>query len=292
MRKSIMLAAASLMLVGLTAAAAPVSLIQNEYNFAKAVADHGVRDGFLMYLDKQAITLAPQPANAFDIYTKRKPSDTKLSWYPSFAILSASSDFGVDTGPWTASWIEGGKQQKAYGDWLTVWHRNKDGHWLVLFDGGVDHDAPAKPPIALVKDAKITQLTSPGQVVDMDKVRWTLERAEQLFSDTEIESSPRAAYAGQADAAIHLLEEGHQPVTGLPAVMQTMSVQPGGWQWVPSGGSVAPSADLGYIYGLIYTAKDDDHKTPLGSYMHVWKRDQGNWKLLIDEELPVPPQKQ
>jgi ketosteroid isomerase-like protein len=292
MRKSIMLAAVSLMLVGLTAAATPVSLIQNEYDFAKAVADHGVRDGFLMYLDKQAITLAPQPANAFDIYKKSKPSATKLSWYPSYAILSASGDFGVDTGPWIASWVQDGKQQKAYGDWLTVWHRNKEGHWQVLFDGGVGHDAPAKAPAALAKDAKITQLTSPGQVVDMDKVHWSLERAEQLFSDTEIESSPRAAYAGQGDAAIRLLEEGHQPVTGLPVVMQSMSIQPGAWQWVPSGGSVAPSADLGYIYGLTYAAKDDDHKTPLGSYMHVWKRDQGDWKLLIDEEVPIPPQKQ
>ncbi|MFI4967215.1 MAG: hypothetical protein ACHQAU_00705 [Gammaproteobacteria bacterium] len=292
MRKAIMLAVASLMLTALTAAAAPVSLIQNEYDFAKAVADHGVRDGFLMYLDKQAITLAPQPVNAYEVYTNRKPSATKLSWYPTFALLSSSGDFGVDTGPWIASWVQEGKQQKAYGDWLTVWHKNKDGHWQVLFDGGVDHDKPAKTPQALAKTAKVTQLGSVGQVVDMDKVHWTLERAEQLFSDTEIDSSPRQAYAGQADAGLRLLEEGHQPVICLPAVMASMSVQPGAWQWVPSGGSVAPSADIGYIYGLTYAAKDDDHKTPLGSYMHVWQRDQGDWKLLIDEELPVPPQKQ
>ena len=289
MRKSIQLAATSLMLVGLTAAAAPASLVQNEYAFANAVADHGVRDGFLMYLDKQAITLAPQPANAFDIYTKRKPSATKLSWYPSFALLSASGDFGVDTGPWIASWVQDGKQQKAYGDWLTVWHRNKEGRWLVLFDGGVDHDAAAKPVKALAKNAKVAQLPTTGPAPGTDEVHTTLERAETLFSNTSVENGPRAAYSGQGADDMHLLQEGHPTITGLAAVKQAVSDQPSKVQWTPSGGSAAVSGDLGYIYGVIYAAKDEALKTPLGSYMHVWQRDQGDWKLLIDEELPVAP---
>src|SRR5579863_2376022 len=125
MRKLRLLSAVALMPLVLSgAASAPPSLVQNEYAFAKAVADHGIRDGFLMYLDKQAITLSPQPVNAFDLYTNRKPNGTKLSWYPIYALLSSSGDFGVDTGPWRADWIQDGKPQVAHGDWLTVWHLN------------------------------------------------------------------------------------------------------------------------------------------------------------------------
>ncbi len=292
MRKSILLSAAFLLSVGLTASAVPLSLVQNEYAFAKAVAGHGVRDGFLKYLDKQAITLAPQPANAFDVYTQRKPSATKLSWYPTFALLSSSGDFGVDTGPWRADWTQDGKKQSSHGDWLTVWHKSKkEGRWLILFDGGVDHAMPVKPEPALPKNAKVTRLGVAGPAPGMDEVRTSLERAESVFSDTSIESSPRAAYAGQAIEGIRLLHEGAPTIVGRAAVMQSMSDQAGNVQWVPSGGSTAVSGDLAYIYGRTYPAKDEALKSPLGSYMHVWLHDHDGWKLLIDLELPVPPQK-
>lgn len=291
MRQALLLTAVSLLLASFATSAASPSLIQNEYDFAKAAADHGVRDAFLMYLDKQAITLVPQPANAYQVYTDRKPSSTKLSWYPSLALLSSSSDFGVDTGPWTATWIENGKTQEAHGQWLTVWHRTKEGKWRILFDGGVDHAKPAKAEPALARNTKVTRLPAPGPVPDEEKLHWTLERMETLLSNTEIESSPRDAYVGQADPDIRLLEEGKEPVAGLPAVVKSMSIQPGAWQWVPAGGSVSKAGDLAYLYGVIYGAKDDDLKTPLGSYVHVWRRVKDDWKLLIDLELPVPPAK-
>lgn len=290
MQKSLVFAAVPLLCAALAASAAPpLSLVQNEYAFAQAVAKQGIRDGFLAYLDKQSITLSPQPAKAYDVYSQRKPSSTKLSWYPSFALLASSRDFGVETGPWVASWEESGKTQQAYGDWLTVWHRNKAGHWVILFDGGVDHGAPAKRVAGLPANAKVDTMAKPGPLPDADSLKWSLERAETLFSNTEIESSPKAAYQGQGSADIHLLEEGDETRVGLPQVLAVMSNQAGKWQWVPSGGSVAPSGDLAYMYGVIYAANDDDNKTPLGSYAHVWRLESGAWKLLLDVELPVPP---
>ena len=280
-----------LILASLAVSAAVPSLIQNEYDFAQAASKDGVRKAFLMYLDKQAITLVPLPANAYEVYTNRKPNSTQLTWYPSYALLSSSGDFGVDTGPWTASWVDGGKRQRAYGQWLTIWHKTKDGRWRILFDGGVDHAKPAKPEPALARSAKVIQLPRSGPAPGIDQVHWSLERAETVFSNTGIESGPYTAYAGQADPDIRLLEEGKQPVSGLSAVLHEMSNRPGTWQWVPAGGSVSTAADLAYLYGEIYAAKDDAHKLPLGGYMHVWRHTKGGWKLLIDLEPPVAPQK-
>lgn len=291
MRKPLLLIAVSFLFVSFAASAASPSLIQNEYNFAKAAADHGVRAAFLTYLDKQAITLVPQPANAYQVYTDRKPSSTKLAWYPSFALLSSSGDFGVDTGPWTATWMDGGKPRDAHGQWLTVWHRSKDGKWRILFDGGVDHAKPAKHVTALARGAKVTRLSGTGPAPDIETLHDSLQRAEAMFSDTAGNSSRRASYEALGDPEIRLLEEGSEPVTGLQAVMQVMAGRPGGWQWAPSGGAVSNAGDLAYMYGVIYGAKDDDLKTPLGSYMHVWRRVKDEWKLLIDLELPVPPAK-
>lgn len=290
MRKLLPLTAVSLLLSGL-AAAAPVSLVQNEYAFVQAVADHGERDGFLMYLDKQAITLTPQPVKAYDAYTNRKPSSTKLSWYPVYALLSSSGDFGVDTGPWRADWTQDGKQEQSHGDWLTVWYRNKQGEWRILFDGGVDHGAPAKVPVALAKDAEVARLPKMQTVPDEDHLHSALQHAESVFSDTATGISPHAAYDGQGDDDLRLLEEGSQPLIGKAAVVQSMPSEHGVMQWVPIGGSVATSGDLGYIYGMTYNAMDRARKMPQSSYVHVWRLDHAAWKLLVDLELPVPPQK-
>lgn len=290
MRKLLLLTAVSLLSTSTAGtAAAPQTLVQTEYAFAKAVADHGIRDGFLMYLDKQAITLNPQPANAFDLYTKGKPSETKLSWYPVYALLSSSGDYGVDTGPWRADWVQDGKPQVAYGDWLTVWHLSKDGHWRILFDGGSDHAAPPSPPKALGKNAKVPRLPK-SKPEKIDAVHEALYKAETLFSNTAVASSPQAAYAGQGADDLRLMDEGSPTLVGKAAVA-SMSIQPAGVQWVPVGGSAAVSGDLGYIYGMTYAVNDKDQKNPQGSYMHVWRRDQGEWKLVIDLELPVPPPK-
>ncbi len=292
MRKSLLLTAVSLLSTSIAGAAtAPPTLVQTEYAFAQAVADHGIRDGFLMYLDKQAITLNPQPANAFDLYTKGKPSNTRLSWYPVYALLSSSGDFGVDTGPWRADGVQDGKPQVAHGDWLTVWHLNKDGHWRILFDGGVDHEAPASPPRALSKKAKVTRLPQ-AKPANIDEVHDSLYQAEMVFSHTSLASDPKAAYDNQGADELRLLVEGSQPLVGKAAVLAAMSTQPAGVQWVPAGGSAAVSGDLGYLYGMTYATSDKEHKTPQGGYMHVWRRGQAGWKLLIDLELPAPPPKQ
>jgi len=292
MRKALLLTAVFFPLVSFAASAASPSLIQNEYNFTKAAADHGVRAAFLMYLDKQAITLVPEPANAYEVYTERKPSSTKLAWYPSFALLSSSGDFGVDTGPWTATWTDDGKPRDAHGQWLTVWHRSKDGKWRILFDGGVDHAKPAKHVTALARGAKVTRLPDTGPAPDMETLHDSLQRAETLLSDTASTSSRRASYEALGDPGIRLLEEGNEPVAGLQAVMQVMSGRPGGWQWAPSGGAVSNAGDLAYMYGVIYGVNDVARRQPLGSYMHVWRRATDGWKLLIDLELPIPPAKE
>ena len=272
------------------AAAKPPSIVQNEYAFVRTTAKLGIRDGFLRYFDKQAITFAPQPVNGYDFYTNKKPSATKLDWYPSFALLSASGDFGVDTGPWIAHWEDGGKAQEAHGEWLSIWHRNAQGQWKALFDAGIGHDKPANPVQALAEDAKVDQLPAvAGTAPAIEDVRDEIIRAEVLFSNTVQVRGPQAAYAAYAVSGVHLLQDGKLPVLGLMAATQAVPDKPMELQYVSLGGSTAPSGDLGYVYGMTYTSDDKDHKSPIATYMHVWAHDAGGWKLVVAEEQPLPP---
>lgn len=279
---------ACLLLCNAASAAAPLNLLQNEYVFARDVAARGVRDGFLLHLDKSAITFAPQPVNAYDFYSRRKPGTTKLSWYPVLALVSAAGDFGVDTGPWRADYTEDGKDESSNGEWLTVWIRDKSGAWRALFDGGVGHAPPERPAPALPEDGAVTQmpaLTGPAPAIDA--VQAELERQEALFSDTAVRQL-KAAYASVAADDIHLLLEDSQPLVGRERVLKLTPATSSGLEWVPIGGSVADSGDLGYVYGMTYKPEDRKRKTPQGVYVHVWRRDPGGWKLALAEESPLP----
>jgi ketosteroid isomerase-like protein len=268
-------------------AADPASLVQNEYAFARDVAAHGIRDGFLMHLDKQSVTFAPRPVNAYDFYTQRKPGSSKLSWYPAFALVSASGDFGVDTGPWTADWIQDGKAQSAHGEWLSVWARDKSGAWRALFDGGVSHPAPTTAAQALDENTPVMQLpASKDPVPSTDEVQSDVERQETLFSNDAV-NGLKATYGSVAAEDIRLLLEGAYPLVGRDMVLKAMPETPAGLQWVPMGNSVAKSGDLGYVYGMTYKSTDEKHETPQGVYMHVWRRDAAGWKLVIAEEVPL-----
>ncbi len=291
MRKlALVLTASSL----LGAASAPVSLVQNEYDFAATVAQKGFRDGFLMYLDKQAITLGPKPTNDYEAAEKAKPSDAKLTWYPSWALVSASGDFGVDTGPWTYEAVgKDGKTEKDYGDWLTVWTRDKDGHWKALFDSGIDHAAPSSPVKGLAHDATVPQLKAQGGALPAEaELKDQLVRAEEVFSNNLVDKGPRAAYQEMGTEDLRLMDEDHDPVLGKAAVMKAVPSQPTDLILAPSGGSVSHSGDLGYLYGMTYTVADEyKRQKPLGAFMHVWQRTDDGWKLIIAMDAPFPPAK-
>jgi ketosteroid isomerase-like protein len=279
-----------LALFTLAATSAPASLVQNEYDFAATVAQKGIRDGFLQYLDKQAIGFSPTPKNAYDAYSQAKPgsSASKLTWYPAWALLASSGDFGVDTGPWTASWIKDGKPGKAQGEWLTVWTRNKDGEWKVLFDSGTGHPAPEHPGKALEKAAAIPQLPAlAGPVPSTQDVQDQLIQAEKVFSNEANDHGLRAAYQGSGAPDLRLLFDKSQPVLGLAPAMRVVPDVASGLQWVPMGGTAARPGDLGYIYGMTYKTADTKHSTPQSAYMHVWRRDADGWKMLIALESPL-----
>jgi ketosteroid isomerase-like protein len=293
MRKLALVLTASLLL---GAASAPVSLVQNEYDFAAAVAQKGARDGFLMYLDKQAMTLSPKPINDYEAHQKSKPdtSGAKLTWYPSWALVSASGDFGVDTGPWTyEAKGKDGKPEQDYGDWLTIWTRNKDGQWKALFDSGIDHAAPSVPVKALAHDGVVAQLKVQGGPVPISaELKDQLLRAEEVFSNNVVDKGLSAAYQEMGTEDMRLMAEDHDPVLGKAAVAKAVSSQPASLIWAPLGGSVANSGDIGYLYGMTYTVADEyKRQKPLGGFMHVWQRTDDGWKLLIALDAPFPPEK-
>jgi hypothetical protein len=67
-----------------------------------------------------------------------------LKWYPSFAEVSETGDFGFTTGPF---WYyeQRGKEKRQSGQFFTIWRRANDGQFKVWLDAGISNTPGAHP---------------------------------------------------------------------------------------------------------------------------------------------------
>jgi ketosteroid isomerase-like protein len=65
-----------------------------------------------------------------------------LSWEPKHVELFKSGKMGHTSGRWTYKGTnEKGEKLTLHGDYLTVWQKQADGSWKVIYDGGTPDPA-------------------------------------------------------------------------------------------------------------------------------------------------------
>lgn len=263
--------------------AAEPSLVRAEYAFAGAVDRLGIRDGFLQFLAPDAIVFDPQPANGPEVYRRRHPDRTRLSWYPVEAVLAGSGRFGFTTGPWTASWRDGETQQHRYGEYLSVWQRGDDGAWRVVLDAGIGH--PAASNVTRLSSDTAAEPVNPSAQSRADNAD-ALRQLDARFSRLAM-GSFSGAYQALAADRIRLLREGELPILGKPAAMNSVRTAPAGRIWVTGHSRLAASGDLGFTVGLTFLPDDSYREYPVSAYVHVWQLTADGWRLRVDREQPL-----
>ena len=266
---------------------ADMSIIQAEHAFDRAVADVGIREGFLKYLDKQAVTFAPGAVNAYQTYLASPATSDKLTWYPVYARLAGSGDFGYTTGPWTYTTSKGAK---IYGEYVTVWHRTGSG-WLAIFDGGISHPATEKPETPLPETATPVdtprRTDSPGH----DKAVLELRQAELAYGTRAQRDGAEAAYRHFAGAQARFLRMNRAPFVDRAEDLQDPTDGPTRVSGPPDEAMVAVSGDLGYTYGKTHLPGEAQNGQAGGVYLHIWQWTATGWRILLDLERPLPRRK-
>jgi ketosteroid isomerase-like protein len=130
-------------------AAVRASLIAADEEFAAATAAHGI-EGWMGAFDSTAIQMDPDkpftPGTAF-IRNAMTPvfADTSfsLTWQPTMAFASADGDLGYTLGTWQSThYTAAGAAQVSTGKYITIWRKQVDGGWKVVFDGGNPDSSP------------------------------------------------------------------------------------------------------------------------------------------------------
>ncbi len=128
------------------------ALLKADTDFAAATAGKRL-EGFGSFLAEDAATLRPDKPvisgrDAFLAAWTSLLTNHALSikWKPLTASISSAGDLGFTVGAYEITRTdEKGKQIVATGKYVTIWRKQHDGSWKVVFDTGVTDTPPEAP---------------------------------------------------------------------------------------------------------------------------------------------------
>lgn len=114
-----------------------------ELGFARSVAEHDAA-AFAEHVHPQAAfnSAGPQPLRGREAVVAAwadiiAGKGLKLSWYPDRVTIGGPEGIAWSSGPALFEDLSPeAKQRFSVGTFHSVWHRDADGHWRVLFDAG------------------------------------------------------------------------------------------------------------------------------------------------------------
>lgn len=239
-------------------------MIAAEKSFAAYAVAHGTKEAFLQFIDTAAVMFSKgEPVNGYQLWQKKEKSPGVLNWWPAYAEIAASGDFGYTCGPWTFQPKTIRDSVIASGYFFTVWQKNKAGEWKFILDVGTD----AGP---MMKEATVTKLTK-------EKGRNTehsLREAEETFLKQYKEDEVKAYREFMSDNAIIGAEKAPLK-NGFVNWKYSTSPESGKTGFSFQGGGIAPSGDLGYAYG---SATVNGKKE---TYLRIWRHELTGWKIAL-----------
>ena len=270
------------------------TMVDAERAFAKMSEEEGTRTAFMAFIADDGILFRPLAVRGRQWMTDNPvpPSDKRpwLSWEPIFADVARSGDMGYTTGPWKFKNDIHDAKPVAYGNFLTVWKRQRRA-WRYAIDLGISNPAPTQPakPLILQKGLRRERKSSADKQSETD----ALLARDREFSSASATRGARKAFGSYAAPQVRVFRNGKYPFVG--AKVATATLPPGSkvWTWEPAFADVSEAGDLGYSYGTYSLgSKASPAKTlEKGNYLRVWKKQGDKWLVVADLSDPVPEDK-
>lgn len=247
--------------------------------------EQGTRAAFLEFLAEDSIVFQPGPVPGKKTWAARPDGGLWLTWQPVFAAMSRSADLGYTTGP--AEFRKNKEDEKpfGFGQYISIWRKQKDGAWKVELDVGHGNPKPPNPP----GEPELSFPSEGADVhTDMAAARKKFLAVQKTFAAAARNDSTAAiADAARDDIRVH--REEMFPGLGKDAVGLMLSVRRGKLTLTQMGESMSAAGDLAYAYGKYLLSKSQSDER--GQYLQIWRAaDDGTWKLALDYQAPLPPE--
>lgn len=270
------------------------TLVAAECEFAAKSERSGIRSAFINFLSDNAIIFTPMPTKGKKWWMDRKETTDKLNWYPVYADISKSADFGYTTGPWEyKTQDKNGETVSAFGHYVSVWKKQQDGQWKVDIDIGISHPKP-EPPLTGISAKDISEKSNPlKHKVNIEYERSSLIQSENEFSKASQTRGFLKAFKSFSYPNVRLYRMNQFPLVKSDQIYQHLSKTDGIMKWKPEDVKVSISGDLGYTYGIAQFWKNANSMKSKPDekicFMRIWKKESyGKWKIVLDLQKPIP----
>jgi ketosteroid isomerase-like protein len=259
------------------------TLAAEESKFAAYSVQHGMRDAFVEFFADDSILLRPDPVNGREFMRTQNNPPVVLDWKSQIAIVAGSGELGLSTGPWKATSQTDPVEPPTFGQFFSVWQKQKDGDWKVLIDHGISHGNSASPERALVA----RDLPSPGGRTD----RMAGGEPEKDFIAVTLTHGTADAYRQAVGNNTRLLRNERAPIDGTQAIGGYLKSIAGKWDWQPTRQALSASRDFAYALGR-WSHRAPSGLISQGNYVRVWIRDATlqptRWVLAAEVLTPRP----
>jgi ketosteroid isomerase-like protein len=252
-----------------------------------------VREAFLAYFADDGVVFRERIALAKPYYAVMPPTAAQLTWAPAWGAASASGDLAFTTGPYTER-ASPQDTARGHGQFASVWMRQLDGQWKVLADVGAPGPAQPAPTFtarALAPAATVARGAASSAAVLEG------QRAMLLIADRGLAAAGRVDGAAQALAAVatddvRALWPGAAPAIGRDSAARAVAAHvaraPGAAiEYQTTEARLARAGDMGVTWGTYTLRVPDAAPTEYGSYLRVWTRENGGWRVLLDALAPA-----
>lgn len=254
-------------------------MVKTEQAFSKMAEEKSTREAFMTFIADDGLLFRPGAVNGKKWMLEHPlppPSDKRplLAWQPAYAGIAASGDMGFTTGPWEAKEDIRDEKPAGYGHFVTVWKKQADGSWKFVVDLGISHPQSGGPQTLWTPSESSKKATF--KPVDLTSARKTLFDRDQAYDAAGSSQGPAQAFAAFASPDVRLYRADSLPFIGRDASLAALAKTANEVRWHPLAADVSQAGDLGYTHGTFEAGNER------GSYVRIWKKENGQWRIVMD----------
>ena len=253
------------------------SLISADRAAGNLSKNSGPHQAFLSVVDKESTLYVPSPVNALNYLNNRPNIPDVLSWEPNFALVSKSLDWGVTSG--TMQFQKVGSI-KRYGQYLTIWRRDKKGHWKISVRAEVENYGKGPKSGLVYYEPDDSWYLKHRSKVRLQQREEVVTQSDELFS-TILRADNEAAFKEFLADDVRYYYPWEEEIEGKKNVLAFLKKKRVEITTEPTGVGRAYSGEYAYTSGTATVRTKE--KVMKFNYIRVWQlKDDYQWRVLIE----------
>lgn len=253
------------------------SLIHADRNAAYISKSQNPHTAFKSIIDKQSTFFVPSPVNASEYLDNRPNIPDVLEWEPNFALVSKSMDWGVTSGSMQFQKVG---SIKRFGQYLTVWLRDRKGKWKVHLRAEVENYGDGGKSDLIFVEPDNSWFLKHRSKVRLQQREEVVMQSDELFS-TVLRANTETGYKEFLADDVRFYFPWQQEMEGRDKVLAFLKKERIEIDTQPSGVGRTYSGEYAYTNGTATVGFKD--KVVKFNYIRIWElKNDFQWKVILE----------